>query len=399
MVSAADPGPGPAGQAQQTVRQRLQPSSPAALLTDVLVVRRPDELAPDALALLAQAEHAGVELGAAWYANFVASLPELGALAHFHVLRQAGRAVAVLPVLAARHGQPAVPRGRVQSLANYYSALWAPALDSALTPELLAELLRHVARWHAPVHSLHFAPMDPGSRAWSLMQDALRLAGWGRWDFLAFGNWYLQVSSDWAGYLAQRPGELRNTLRRSEKRLLKAGAQIEIVCGGERLAAALRAYEQVYAASWKQAEPHPGFMQELIRCCARQEWLRLGVVWLEGQPIAAQVWIVAHGKAAIYKLAYDEAFKALGSGTVLTARLMRHVLEIDGVAEVDYLMGDDPYKRHWMSHRRERRGLRAYNLHTVPGLVGAAREGLTTLLRPWLLKLRGRKQPPAPFHA
>ena len=383
-------------EAGQRGRQRHAPSPPAAGVADILVVRRPDELAPDALALLAQAEHEGVELGAAWYANFMACLPALGALAHFHVLRQGGRAVAVLPVLAA---QPGAPRGCVQSLANYYSALWAPALDPAATAAQLAELLRHLARWHAPVHSLHFAPMDPGSRAWHTLRAALRLAGLASWDFLAFGNWYLRVDSDWAGYLAARPGELRNTLRRSEKRLLKAGAHVEIVTGGHRLAAATRAYEQVYAASWKQAEPHPGFMPGLIRCCAEQGWLRLGVVWLQGQPIAAQVWMVAHGKAAIYKLAYDEAFKALGSGTVLTARLMRYVMEVDGVAEVDYLMGDDPYKRNWMSHRRERRGLRAYNPRTLAGLAGAAREGLAGLLRPWRRSLQGGPGPLAPPHA
>ena len=123
------------------------------------------------------------------------------------------------------------------------------------------------------------------------------------------------------------------------------------------------------------------FVPGLIRCCAQQGWLRLGVVWLQEQPVAAQLWIVAHGKAAIYKLAYDEAFKALGSGTVLTARLMRQVLEHDGVAEVDYLMGDDAYKRSWMSHRRERRGLVAHNPRTLRGLTGAARETLARLLR------------------
>lgn len=364
-----------------TAHQPLAPSRPADSVTDILVVRRPDELAPDALALLAQAEREGLELGAPWYGNFITCLPALGAQAHFHVLRQAGRAMAVLPVLAAQPGHDGVPRGRVQSLANYYSALWAPALDPATTAAQLAELLRHLARWHAPVHSLHFAPMDPGSRAWETLRAALRLAGWASWDFLAFGNWYLRVSPDWARYLATRPGELRNTLRRSEKRLLKAGAQVEIVTGGQRLAAAMRAYEQVYAASWKQAEPHPDFMPGLIRCCAEQGWLRLGVVWLDGRPIAAQVWMVAHGKASIYKLAYDDAFKAFGSGTVLTARLLRHVVEIDGVAEVDYLMGDDPYKRHWMSHRRERRGLRAYNPRTLVGLLSAAREGVASLVR------------------
>jgi CelD/BcsL family acetyltransferase involved in cellulose biosynthesis len=350
---------------------------------ELLTLRHPDALPPDARALLALAECDGVELGAAWYRNLLATLPGMAANAYFHVLRRAGRAVAVLPVLSADpHGKGDVSRGCVQSLANYYSALWAPALDASLTPVELAPLLRQLARLHAPLHTLHWAPMDPETRAWATLSQALRLAALPTWDFLAFGNWYLPVDMDWAAYLASRPGELRNTLRRSEKRLSKAGARIEIVSAGERLETAARAYERVYAASWKQPEPHPAFMPGLIRTCAEQGWLRLGVVWLQEQPIAAQLWIVAHGKASIYKLAYDEAFKALGSGTVLTARLMQHVLDVDRVTEVDYLMGDDPYKRSWMSHRRERRGLRAYNVRTARGLLGAAREVVARLSRP-----------------
>ncbi|NML14404.1 GNAT family N-acetyltransferase [Azohydromonas caseinilytica] len=350
-----------------------------------LCVRRLEELPPDALALLARAEHDGIELGAPWLRNFLGTMPELCQGAYFHLLCREGRAVAVLPLLARAD---TAQRGRVQSLANYYSALWAPALDPTLTAAELALLLRDVVRRHAPLRSLHLAPMDPDSRAWALLRAALRLAGLPAWDFFAFGNWYLRTEVDWAGYLAARPGELRNTIRRAEKRLLKAGARVEIVTGGERLVTATRAYEQVYAASWKQPEPHAAFMPGLIRTCALHGWLRLGVVWLEERPIAAQLWIVAHGKAAIYKLAYDEAFKALGSGTVLTARLMCHVLDVDRVAEVDYLMGDDAYKRSWMSQRRERRGIVAYNPRSPRGLMGAAGEALIRLLKPLRDKAR-----------
>lgn len=87
----------------------------------------------------------------------------------------------------------------------------------------------------------------------------------------------------------------------------------------------------------------------------------MGVAWLADKPIAAQLWVVADGKANIFKLAYDSAFASLSPGTVLTAALMRHVIDTDRVREVDYLTGDDPYKRLWMSHRRELWGLAAYD--------------------------------------
>lgn len=361
------------------------------------VYRQPDALPPDALALLGRAEHAGIELGPAWYRNFLDTLPGFRDGARFLVLRRGGDAVAVMPLLVG--GEGGAQPGCAQALANYYSALWAPALAPGLQAAELAPLLRELLRRHAPLHRLDFAPLDPGSRAWEVLRGALRGAGLPAWDYFAFGNWYLQcdVFDGWAAYLAARPGALRNTLRRAEKRLERAGARIEIVSGGQRLAAAAQAYAQVYAASWKQPEPHPDFVPGLIRCCAAQGWLRLGVVWLQEQPVAAQLWIVAHGKASIYKLAYDQAHKALGAGTVLTARLMRHALECDGVAEVDYLMGDDAYKRDWMSHRRERRGLRAFNPHTWRGLLGAAREAAAQVLRPLRRRvMSGRRRHGAP---
>ena len=46
---------------------------------------------------------------------------------------------------------------------------------------------------------------------------------------------------------------------------------------------------------------------------------------------------------------------------------MKHVIDVDRVSTVDYLSGDDPYKKDWMSHRQERWALVGYNRRTVRG--------------------------------
>jgi len=51
---------------------------------------------------------------------------------------------------------------------------------------------------------------------------------------------------------------------------------------------------------------------------------------------------------------------------------MQHALDIDRVHEVDYLTGDDAYKKDWMSARRERWGMVAFNPRTPRGLLEAA---------------------------
>jgi CelD/BcsL family acetyltransferase involved in cellulose biosynthesis len=58
---------------------------------------------------------------------------------------------------------------------------------------------------------------------------------------------------------------------------------------------------------------------------------------------------------------------------VLTAKLMQHVIDIDRVKVVDYLSGDDDYKRTWMSHRREFWGILGFNPRSPRGLAQVVR--------------------------
>ena len=85
--------------------------------------------------------------------------------------------------------------------------------------------------------------------------------------------------------------------------------------------------------------------------------LRLGVMWSGSQPIAAQYWIVRDGVATVLKLAHDDAWRALSPGTVLTAHVIRGLIADEGVRELDFGRGDDPYKRSWAALRRQRVGV------------------------------------------
>jgi CelD/BcsL family acetyltransferase involved in cellulose biosynthesis len=73
-------------------------------------------------------------------------------------------------------------------------------------------------------------------------------------------------------------------------------------------------------------------------------------------------------------LAYDENQSAWSAGTVLSAHLFQHALDVDRVVEIDYLTGDDAYKSSWMTHRRDRIGLMACNLRSLRGVISTAAE-------------------------
>ena len=223
---------------------------------------------------------------------------------------------------------------------------------------------------------LRLQPLD-ASAAWvSALEESLRSAGYRTSRYFAFGNWYQPVPADgFSAYWRQRPSALRNSTERGKRRLSKAGNwRIDLVQEpGIKLEAALAAYQNVYAQSWKQPEPCPEFIPSLATLAAETGWLRLGVLWLNGEPLAAQLWLTCGGKANIYKLAYVKGVEKLSVGSVLTQAMMQHAMDVDRVTEVDYLSGDDAYKADWMALRRERVGLEAFDMRRTRGLMAACR--------------------------
>lgn len=334
-------------------------------------------------AALAQAEHADVEQGEAWLKNLTAQVFPNDPGVAFHVLYRGERVLAVLPLR--RDAQ-----GTVWALGNFYTSLFQPFFDNALQAGDLAVLLKAVLAVHRPVVALRIAPMDVQGRHYQTLTAAMQAAGLWIFPYFCFGNWYLPVETDWAGYFGGRSSQLRNSVRRKGKDFEKAGGMLTVITGSDEVNDAIAAYEAVYSSSWKVPEPFPGFVPGLVRFLAEKKWLRLGIAYLDGQPIAAQIWIVAHGKASIFKLAYHETFKRYSAGTLLTARLMAQAIDEDRVRKIDYLIGDDPYKSTWMTKRRERWGVLAFNPGHPQGVIGAAREFLAKKAKRLLASIRQR---------
>ncbi len=346
-----------------------------------------DDLPVDLLAALVVAEAADFQAGPDWYQLLCATAVAADERAWVHVLRRDGMVKAALPVLL----QPARWGADMRALANFYTTRFTPPLADDLRLEDLTLLLRDLRTQGPRASQIHLAPMDKSGRAYGLLGSALRRAGYVTFEYFCFGNWYLPVTADCDTYMAARPGEVRSTLRRMSRRFAQAGGRIELVGPTGDVEAAVAAYLAVYEKSWKQPEPFAEFMPSLIRLCARKGWLRMGMAWMADKPIAAQLWVVAHGKASIFKLAYDSAHASLSPGTILTANLMRHVMEVDQVREVDYLTGDDAYKQAWMSHRREMWGIVGYDPRQLRGAALAIRELSARTLKRALTYVRGMR--------
>jgi hypothetical protein len=294
----------------------------------------------------------------AWYRVVLACGMPNDAAAQFLFFRNA----AVFPMQTVDNG-----RG-FGSLTTLYTCLYRP-LIAAVAGDVFAEFA-DACRSHA-LTRIDALPADWAHRLACI--EAARGAGLSVRQFDHFGNWHEAVAGQsWTKYLADRPGTLRETVRRK----LRRKHRFELIADGDRLEAGIADFESVYQRSWKEPEPFPDFNAALMRALAPLGMLRLGVLHVDGAAAAAQLWIVERHRATVLKLAHDEAFKAASPGTVLTALMLQRLLDEEHVPEIDFGRGDDAYKSAWASQRRQRIGLILANKLHPRGLAFLGRHAM-----------------------
>lgn len=276
---------------------------------------------------------------------------------------RAGDEGAMLPLMPGQR--------RYEALANHYNFTWRPRLTPGAEP-LLAALARDLA---GRIGRITLAPLPDEDGSATQLAAAFAAAGWVVERAVCDTNHYCRLTgADYAAYLARRPGPLRTTLaRKAAKVTTQVLTQFD--------AAAWAAYQAVYTASWKPPEGHPGFLAAFAREESAAGRLRLGLAHAGGSVVAAQFWTVEAGTAFIHKLAHRSEADRLSPGSVLTAAMLRHAIEIDAVKWVDFGTGDEPYKRDWMEASRPRWRLDMFwprDLRQWPHILRAGARRLST---------------------
>lgn len=288
------------------------------------------------------------------------------------MLARTGQGAGLLPLLR--------QNGRLQSLTGPYSLEWRPLLAAGAATAAgtaLGGWLRHRAPLRLEAMADDVVEMEE-------LLAATADRGIKVQRYAHFGNWHEELAqdADWANYLAARPPALRTTVQRKLARA-RRDLRFELIDGPPGLQMAINAYETVRAESWKPAEPFPHFDAALLRAAAPHGLVRLGILRdaMDGRPIAAQYWLVSGRKAWLLKLCHGEAHRAASPGTALTAMMIRHLLDQDGVRTLDFGRGDDAYKKLWMRERRQRIGVVLAHPWHPAGMLTVARHHLAGWLR------------------
>ena len=361
------------------------------------------DLSEDDTSLLESVGQRNFYCGAHWFRNFenhgleseatlciytVKAEPEGQSIALLALRWPAGQGGSVL------HGRAPGSRS-LASLTSFQSTLFDISMqeDCPSASDAVETIARSIREDRPAWGLVDIDLMDSASRNYPLLIGSFRAAGWVVRPYKHIVTVYeVTTGVSYSDYLASRPSVLRNTLKRKTKQLEKSGqSRFELITRGTQLDKGIEAYVRVQAASWKEPERFAKYEAGLIQECAAAGVLRLGVLYLDDVPTAVQFWIIAGGRATIYKLHYDETFKRLSVGTILTAHMMRHIIDVDHVDEIDFGRGDESYKRAWLPRERQMCGFVAFHWKNLAGLTNLTHQlvaelssNVVRLLKPFL---------------
>jgi CelD/BcsL family acetyltransferase involved in cellulose biosynthesis len=266
--------------------------------------------------------------------------------------RRDGRLVAAAPMVVDRSG--IVPRLRILAYQDREPDAFLYADEEAL-----AAVCDAVLSFGRPVV---LQRLDPASPEWRLLGERA-----GRHGLTVprpgTSRYYCTVLPQGAAaFEAAMDSKKRSRLRRMRSGLEKHGqVTFEVLSPGEASAdEAVALVERVEAASWKGrngsalvARPvAAAFVREHARLASREGMLRLSVLRLDGEVIAAQLDLEHGGRLWGQKMGADERWAKYGPGILSNHELLRWAAD-RGLAGLEHLGMQEDWQRRWPHELRE----------------------------------------------
>lgn len=298
----------------------------------------------------------GLEWHLLWLSHFARAPGEI----HCVKILENGIPIAYFPLCLRRERIRGVPARVLRYAGNIYSPLNGPVIGHWNKKKVVNYFVQRVLPeigWDLLV-AADLPPEMPGAVE---LHDGLQQAGYRVAMEKPIGNWIFEQPGITApDYFRQLKYNLRNDTRRFPKKLATIGDLNYRLVSGDLSRADIDAYRTVYERSWKQPEMDPTFHPHLMQVAAAAGKLRLGFLYLDERPIAAQLWLYARPRGYVVKTAYDEEFRTYSPGTLLTWWIIERLMANEQMMFFDFLRGDDEYKKYWTNQRRERLNLLAY---------------------------------------
>lgn len=293
------------------------------------------------------------------------------------LLYREGEIVTIVPFLIKEEKLKRINVRKIDLLGNVYSPI-RYFLFSRFDDEERVKNLYYIFHFLSSVYKnwdiLDLYAIPEENNCFNVLRMAIKGTGLRHLDYSCFGDWYLdEINFSWEQYFKKFNSKFRHNIRYRREKLEKAGNfEVKIIRSkDEAIDQYMDLYYEVYAKSWQKKEGvGPTFHLDLAKIAARNGWLRLGFLFLNGNAISSQFWLSCKRNAFILKTVYDQNYKEYSPGQILTTEMMKHVMDIDKVKMMDYLHGDESYKKEWTFKRRERKGILVYNNNIKGNYLG-----------------------------
>ncbi len=164
----------------------------------------------------------------------------------------------------------------------------------------------------------------------------------------------LRLPKNPADVVNSLPRKHRENLRRRAQRLAELGQVVRRTTSAETLTSDLSELLRLHRLRWSArgeqgvfADPAVlEFQKDATMGLFERGLLRLHVLELEGQAIAAQYGFRRGTRAYAYINGFDPAFAPFGPSALLLSHVMQEAVR-EGAREFDFLRGREPYKYDW----------------------------------------------------
>ncbi|KGJ92725.1 GNAT family N-acetyltransferase [Colwellia psychrerythraea] len=287
------------------------------------------------------------------------------------------------PLVHRLNSKNKVSQPEITSLTSFYSSVAEPIFFISPCKVAMRQLLIHIDKQYQ-WHSMQLGDFDEG-----LVEQALLEYFPYQRLFSITDNVYQRDISDYSSYYQQRPSQLRNTIRRREKKLAKAHQyRTEIITNVEAFDSAFLAYKTIYQQSWKGEEYSFNFIKKVCLSAIAENKLRFGLLFVDDEPAAAQLWFLQMADddsaeqnnselfqttASIFKLAYSPKYQQYSVGSILSLALSEYVISKDKAANIEFGMGSEAYKKDWLIDKRTRQSYQIFNPASIYGKLAIIR--------------------------
>jgi CelD/BcsL family acetyltransferase involved in cellulose biosynthesis len=255
------------------------------------------------------------------------------------VRERSGRVVGLLPLYEWRTR----PVRALRFLGHGAGDQLGPLAGSADRAAVARTLLDLLADARAPILIGEQLPRD---ERWSALLGGARVS--------REGNPVLRFEQErWDDYLAAQSANLRQQIRRLERRLTKAH-DVRYACPttAAEFEAGLDALFALHRARWSHAGTNfsrrESFHREFARLARERGWARLWLLEIDRRAVAAWYGLRFGDWECYYQLGRDPRWDRASVGFVLLVHSMREALQ-DGMTEYRFLRGGESYKYRFAS--------------------------------------------------